>query len=284
MPYATRDGSVRSKWSSHFVLHRAVTTLYRLRRVPGSKGNMSYRMEYVFRALQKQKLMELFRTGAQLPRGYGRGLDERVVEYPWTLARLGDSQQILDAGSALNFEFIVNNKALAQKQLVIYTLSPDGENRLCSPHISYVYGDLRETVLRDAWFDTIVCLSTIEHVGMDNIKYTDNHIFREQNQRSYAAAMQEFHRLLKPEGQLLLTVPYGRSQNLGWMQQFDEPGLQKLIDTFDGTCRERQYYKSGPGGWQIATPAECTECTYVENERPHYNQASAVACVALVKR
>jgi ubiquinone/menaquinone biosynthesis C-methylase UbiE len=35
-------------------------------------------------------------------------------------------------------------------------------------NISYVYGDLRNTILKDQCFDEIVCISTLEHIGMDN--------------------------------------------------------------------------------------------------------------------
>jgi len=39
--------------------------------------------------------------------------------------------------------------------------------------ISYIFEDLRESCFRDDYFDIVVSLSTIEHIGLDNtMRYT----------------------------------------------------------------------------------------------------------------
>jgi len=37
-----------------------------------------------------------------------------------------------------------------------------------SDDVRYEFSDLRRLPYRDAWFSSVVCLSTLEHVGMDN--------------------------------------------------------------------------------------------------------------------
>src|SRR5262245_1909836 len=45
-----------------------------------------------------------------LPSGYGYRIDERIIEYPWLFSRLLDKpERILDAGSVLNYEYLVGN-------------------------------------------------------------------------------------------------------------------------------------------------------------------------------
>ncbi len=281
MHFATRKGFVYSKLSPRFALHRAITTLYLLRgRRPDSKGYMSYRQEYVYRALNNRQLMALFRANKPLPYNYGRGLDERVVEYPWIMARINQgSGIILDAGAALNYESICKHPALAQKNIIVYTLSPHGENHILTSRISYIYGDLRSILLRDNAVDDVISISTIEHIGMNNYKYTKDAKFFERSEDSFVLTIQELCRSLKPGGRLLLTVPYGRSQDLNWLFQFDEDRLEILTDSFNGQILEKVYYRKDASGWQITTMDECTECEYDEQ----YSQASAVACINLVK-
>lgn len=241
---------------------------------------MSYRQEYVYRALNNWQLMTLFRTNKPLPFNYGRYLDERVVEYPWILARIQQrSGTILDAGAALNYESICKHPSMAQKNIIVYTLSPHGENHILTPRISYIYGDLRNIILRDNAVDDIVSISTIEHIGMNNYKYTEDEKFFEREGAAFVLAIQELHRSLKSGGRLLLTVPYGRPQDLDWLFQFDEDRLRILTDSFGGKILEKVYYRKYPSGWQMTTADECKECEYDEQ----YSQASAVVCVNLMK-
>src|SRR3954452_702969 len=55
----------------------------------------------------------------------------------------------------------------------IVTLAPEAA-AYWSRGISYVYGDLRDLPYRDGYFDTVVCISAVEHVGMDNSVYGDS--------------------------------------------------------------------------------------------------------------
>lgn len=54
-------------------------------------------------------------------------------------------------------------------------------------------GDLRRTALRDGWFDEIVCISTLEHVGMDNtLLYTSDPAFGTVAPDTYLDAIASF--------------------------------------------------------------------------------------------
>lgn len=211
-----------------------------------------------------------------------------MIEIPWVVSRLrNDAAFLLDAGSALNFEFILDLEGLRRKSIVIYTLAPELTS---SPraNVSYVYGDLRNTILRDHLFEEIVCISTLEHVGMDNtLVYTDDQRYNETRPLDYRDALREFQRLLAPGGHLFLTVPYGKYQNCGWMQQFDHERLEDILAVFDGKTDDQAFYRYTSGGWILSDAAECAECEYFDfYARPKFDPdyaaaARAVACLML---
>ena len=97
-------------------------------------------------------------------------MDVRVVEIPWVLAHLNNQggSSLLDAGSALNNEVVLSSTLLKNKKISILTLAPESQ---CywNLGIAYIFGDLRNLDFRDNLFDSIICISTIEHVGMNNI-------------------------------------------------------------------------------------------------------------------
>ena len=91
-----------------------------------------------------------------LPVGYGFRIDERIVEYPWLLSRLPlNKGKLLDAGSTLNFDFMLSQNKISTKKLFISTLAPESKS-FWREGISYVYEDLREMCYRNNYFDWIV--------------------------------------------------------------------------------------------------------------------------------
>jgi hypothetical protein len=256
---------------------------------PWSKGYSEYRERFIRGILDDQDLLSLFRMKSQLPVHYGYRLDERVVEYPWILTHLDMRDTVLlDAGSALNFQDILSLDILMKKKIVIYTLAP--EDVISRETLSYIYGDLRYTILRSEIFDEIACISTLEHIGMNNtLLYTKNIRYEEGEIDDYLLAIKEFRRLLKPEGKLLITVPYGRYENHGWLQQFDEKMIDKTVDGFAGSRSQVTYYRYYPDGWQIAEKVDCAHCSYYDiHHRSDYDPdhsaaARAVACIEMTK-
>jgi SAM-dependent methyltransferase len=254
---------------------------------PYTSGYKEYKRKILCGVLADQELLAHFRCDKTLPANYGFRIDERVVEYPWVLARLGVAEGLLlDAGSVLNHEYMLDHPALRNRKIVIYNLSP--EKFLSHNNVSYIFGDLRHTILRDESFDEIVCISTLEHVGMNNtLLYSKDAHFNEFKPNDYLDVVREFKRLLKPSGRVFVTVPYGRYQNIGWMQQFDQQMVKKTIDAFEQSSSCVTYYKYLPDGWQLSDADSCTGCTYFDihnaaGYEPDYAAAArAVACIEI---
>jgi hypothetical protein len=252
---------------------------------PWSRGYGEYRRKQIDRVLDLDKF-----DADVLPPDYGYRLDERIIEYPWCLTRLPDGPgTLLDAGSVLNHDFLLPRPKLASKRIFISTLAPEP----VSYHergVSYVYEDLRESCFRDAYFDWVVSLSTIEHIGMDNrMLYTTDESKRENDPGAYLGAIKEFHRVLKPGGRLFLSMPFGLPRNYGWFQAFDGPMLDRLLEAFSPSKVYEIHFRYTPRGWTRSSRVESKDATCFDiHQSKSYDldfaaASRAVVCLELLK-
>lgn len=194
---------------------------------------------------------------------------------------------IMDAGSTFNTPLIMDMPEIKNRKLIIYTFETDWIT--LRPNVSYMFGDLCSTFFKDRIFESIVCISTLEHIGMaQNIKeYSMSNPYPEAKKEIYRDAILEFRRLLEPGGRLLLTVPFGKYEDHGWFQQFNRDGIKEIIQTFGGSVCSENYYCYNKNGWQIATPDECAGAQYFniharkEFDPDYAAAARAVACLEL---
>jgi SAM-dependent methyltransferase len=225
---------------------------------------------------------QLLADGSRLPKGYGVGLDERVIEFPWLYAQRPFGRT-LDAGSTLNHEHILDRFVPESAWLCVTTLRPE-QVAYTERGISYVYADLRELPFRDGYFDTVICASTLEHVGMDNTRYGDEAPSAGDPDTEQAAALAELLRVVRPGGRVLLTVPYGRAEDHGWFRQYDEAALDAVLG---GRSARVTAYAYGSDGWQLGSLAGTRTAEYKDHsadKTPAPDRAAAaraVACITL---
>jgi SAM-dependent methyltransferase len=248
------------KWSEwHNVRSRSleINSYIRNGRKPWSEGYSLFKENFIQQSLNNDELIERFKVGLPVPLCYGEFLDDRVVEYPWFISRINQEQgRLLDAGSALNFSYILQHPNLIKKEITIVTLEPEAS---CYWHkrIAYVFCDLRDLPFKDNFFDDVVSISTIEHLGMDNSIYSSNPAFVEKNNFDFLKAVAELNRVTKLGGKVYITVPYGKYTDFGWYQQFDDEMINLLIETFAPDKFIETYYCYESGGWTVSDKQYC---------------------------
>jgi SAM-dependent methyltransferase len=236
---------------------------------------------FVSDVLDDPQLIAPFKDNGDLPLGYGLGLDERVVEIPWLLTReLGG--RVLDAGSSLNHDHVLDRVLSLASDLHVVTLAPEAQ-AFTERKISYVYADLRDLPYRDGFFDVAVSISTLEHVGMDNAFYGVDAPRAADPTAETRAAVAELCRVASRC--VLITVPYGRREDHGWLRQFDRDGVEELCSILPGrpTVTVFRYTETG---WRRSDFNEASEMRYRDfraDPSPVKDLAAAaraVACIA----
>ena len=175
-------------------------------------------------------------------------LDERMVELPWVINKLKKSKnkKILDVGCTLNFKYLID---FFLKDNEIYFLNLYKEkNNFFSNQISYIQNDIRTPFFKDNYFDYVTAISVIEHIGFDNSSYNfqknKSNLNKLNNKRkSYKKAIIEIKRILKKNGKLFLTLPFGKKEIFKNYMQFDEHEVKKIINIFKPSKYSIQYYK-----------------------------------------
>ena len=237
-------------------------------RKPWSRGYKPSKFSFIEDVINDEEFLLKFRNLVSLPDGYGYGYDERVVEYPWVLARLGLSKgRLLDAGSVFNFREIIEHPTFSNKNLTIFTLAPESQV-FWQRGISYHYGDLRQLPFRDNWFDEITSVSTLGHVGMDNRMYTKSDTIGEIGLEA-EKAVKELIRILRPGGRFLASVVFGKHQLIEWKdgspfaEQFDSLLLKDLLRLFSSCASvSTNFFKYTQSGWNVSTEEECHGVEY----------------------
>jgi len=198
-------------------------------KIPWSLGYHEYKWKNIEEGINNEQVLDGIRNNS-LPVGYGKGIDERVVEYPWLMANLAAGKKsFLDAGSTFNFEEILKVPVIQEKDKYIYTFYPESNN-YSKDRISYIYGDLRNLPFKNNFFQTVVCHSTLEHIDMDNSMYGyELGQIKDKSNKSYEylKVIAELERVTENNGLILLTFPYGVFENHGFFQQFDKKWLIK---------------------------------------------------------
>jgi len=166
----------------------------------------------------------------------------RIVEHPWVFRNLELSHgKILDVGcceSKLPIE-------LASLGYEVYGI--DIRNyRFTHPNFQFIKADITRMPFKNDSFDYVISISTLQNIGFG--VYKDPIITAGD-----VKAILEMRRLLKSDGTMLISVPYGGkpySKKSKWRNKciwYNKNSLQKLLRNF--RIEKREYFLKRGGSW-----------------------------------
>lgn len=175
--------------------------------------------------------------------------NERCIEVPlgYEAAECHQPGWVLDAGCGLNRHM---EKAHTEAHVVHLTQNLKTESKaLGSGRRSYMEADLRNLrIFANGAFERTVCLSTLEHVGMNNTTYGGP---AEADPDSMYAALHELCRVT--DRALMITVPFHDKPyacpEWRYMTPVDLAAMQTVIAGHGFRCETRFYAKDDEDKW-----------------------------------
>jgi 2-polyprenyl-3-methyl-5-hydroxy-6-metoxy-1,4-benzoquinol methylase len=185
---------------------------------------------------------------------------ERTVEYPWVLTNMGlRGSRILDIGCCETFFPIL----LANLGFEVWGIDIRPCN-LKHPNFKFIQGDIRTAELPQGFFDVVTLISTIEHIGLGE----DGDI----------ECIERLHKLLKDNGNILMTVPYGKAAVLAEARIYDAERVRRVCAGFE--IEKIEFFKQQGGKWIQATETEVKDVIYQRNTM----RCKSIACIVARKR
>lgn len=231
-----------------------LSLIWNLRKIPYSMG---------YGSAKKKKIIQFLKNDKKELNIYNvKGMDERLIEYKWIFNHIAKvkSKKILDAGSTLNFDFLLERLDISNK-IYIQTLFSEIKN-YNNLNVSYIYEDLISSIFKENYFDYITCISTLEHIGFDNSFYNYNKLQVDNNkidEKKYLDVINEFKRILKTNGKLLLTIPFGKKIKYQHLQQFDIFDIEEITKVFDPKNKNLNFFTYKNHNWIEVNHEECAE-------------------------
>jgi SAM-dependent methyltransferase len=198
-------------------------------------------------------------------------LTERTVEVPWVLEHL-TGEPVLDIGSSgADYLHLLPPGSVATdiRPLAEAHLRDDCTFRQCS---------VTALPFASGTFAQVLLVSTLEHVGCFSAHYGTQRA--SDIARAQWDGLRECLRVTKPGGSVLLTVPYGKAEDLGWQLVYDRAMLEDLVAGHVVELAEF-YLAEGDGPYFPCLAADCDGVPYQYEEGG--SRAAGVALLVIRK-
>lgn len=199
---------------------------------------------------------------------------QRSVEYFWATRELSyEDKRILDVGIVGSLYTIYLARIGHEVWGVDVLDYPYDE-----PNFRFVSDDARElSQVPDEYFDIVLCISTIEHIGLEKDDQGTTHVVDDEGDFKTIRAMA---RKLKPGGKLVLTTHYGAGdihhQHLA--RNYDGKRLAQLIEHSGLVLDKQDFFK-----YYYPTHLELGNQIEMDRTGDYGTFPYAIVCNALLK-
>ncbi|MGC2428852.1 MAG: class I SAM-dependent methyltransferase [Nitrososphaeraceae archaeon] len=205
-------------------------------------------------------------------------ISERLVEYPFLTRNLispDTKARILDIGSANSPLTKAISKFGNKKWQVIGIDIATVSEKFDS--LSLTRMDARLLGFRDEVFDQIICISTIEHIGIPSDYYN----IRQSDELGDMRAISEIYRVLKKGGSVIATLPYGNKIKKQDHRIYSKSSLDNITLVF--SVIRKEFYRYDDGKWKKCKNQSIADKISNTKGIPPYFHSRVCACLLLGK-
>lgn len=220
---------------------------------------------YELKNLPKNRTLRI--VYGMLSKKYEQKSNERVVEIPFVFQNLNFEKgaRILDFGctdSKLSIELASKGYKVTGTDLREYEFR--------HPNLNFVNGDFGKNSFDKESFDAVVAISAVEHCGLSD--YGENKF-----EHGDYKIVKEMHRILKPKGRLIITVPFGKQGQTKGYRVYNKESLYSLLRDFK-IKKEEYFIGENQKYWLPTTEKELENTDSVSK-----GFVQGVACIAAEK-
>ena len=149
---------------------------------------------------------------------------ERDVEIPFVLNNIPNPPaKLLDVGCKESIFLLEMNK-------LGFDAYGIDINDYEVPYNKFIKADARNIPFKNKSFDVVTCISALEHFGLVGTFYHSDTTY---DPEAPFTAMKEMARVLKDDGIIILTLPFGYAEGewLKWVKFYNSDMVKKLIDS-----------------------------------------------------
>jgi len=205
-------------------------------------------------------------------------LHSRCIEYPFAASMVKPDLRILDVGSAKADKVWID--WLSGLNCEVYVTDFD-EFDNCPPGLKFIKADVRKLPIEDNYFDIILAVSVIEHIGLEDSQVNAELKPLIDNEGDIYA-IEELSRVLKRSGKLVMTLPFGtkselildnstRSYNYNSLLKFNE-----ILDLDSVDYYEYQWINRNKLFKEYITPDDFSKPSFIKRLKKKYRLRKTV--------
>ena len=200
---------------------------------------------------------------------------ERLVEYEFVARNLVSSKKhadILDIGSGSSLLAKAIGE-LGKGKWQVFRIDIAESN--CDARM-----DARMTGFRKEVFSQVICISTIEHIGIGINSGDDD------DEDGDLKTVKEILRILKKGGSAIISVPYGKIKKLNY-RVYDRHALSRLVAVDNeefSVAAKKEFYCYDAGKWKKCSQSTADRNIADDVHAPLHFHSVTCACILLRKR